>query len=420
MKKVLFLFLFIIGLIVECNGNDGGVSDGILNKRKSKLSTIKKKLIKYIADKNGYNTEGWLDISKLSASDMRNIDLQIDNEKVICNRGNQLVSVTLLKEEFVMSVGAQGQFLLYLEYHNVDNGAKMLNPLPFVRENYVYKANGKNVAFPNGFKGYIVCLEKDKEAFLVPKFLKEIDFIEPEWEVRVNIQMLKNPLATFGRMYKIDILDNVSVLKNGDKSFFWPVPITSIIDIFELHLAIEDAEKGKYCRLSRLAATGRVILNCRKWRFTFAPLLSNIYAGFGWALLNGLIYATDIHKPSEVHYHIDTKYSNSKNDLVDARLNYTFPLPLDDSEDALAHDYKKEAKARSKKNYIVVNSIYIGLWLVANVIMQCISSGVIYKTMKRLHKKFQNASFAFPWKLSYIANNNMTQNMTNIKYEKLM
>lgn len=403
MKKWLCFFIGVVALVAQCKGDGYSNADHSPMAKPSGLSSLQKMMISYIAKKNGYDMRGWVDLKKQVKNTDSNIKLKLQNQKVLCIEGDKVARVTLVKEQFVANVGTEAQFLLYFEYQDLGGNGAVLNPLPLVRENYIAGADGQNVLFPNGFEGYIVCVEAGKEAYLVADKIDLVDFVKPEWEVSVDVQMFRNPLAPYGRMYKIVILDNVEVIKNGKKSFYWHMPLMNMIDVYEFHIVIESLAKGKSCKVLRSIRNGELILRCEKLRKSTTPVLINSYGRLGVFLANVVTLLSPLLAPSLVYYQVEEGKSSDAN--KDGQAMVTVSTPKIMSGKALA-TIKPQGKAyltAAGTRWIVGNSIVLSLWLAAHIIL----NGTYYKTikdkMKKMDQELDKAPFAFPWRLEYIA-----------------
>lgn len=404
MKKWLCFFIGVVAFVTQCKSDSYTNVGHAMMAKKSNLSTIQKLMIKYVAQKKGYDVRGWVDLKKRVKNTDKDIKLKIEDNKVVCIEGDKATRVTLVREQYVSNIGTNGQFLLHFQYDDLDGNAQILNPIPLIRENYVAGTDGKNVLFPNGFQGYVVCVEAGEEAHLVSDKMETVNFVEPEWEVSVDIQMFRNPLVPYGRMYKIIILDNVDVIKDGKKSFFWYMPLATMIDIFEFHTVIENLKKGKTCRVLRTMRNGELILKCDKVKRYISPSLINSYGRMGLLVTNVITLSTPMLAPSLVGYEIKGLKDDQPYTGGEATVVVKTPTPISFPRLFFkGHDMKYHLTPAGSR-WVIGNSIILSLWLAAHIIF----NGTFYKyikdKMKKIDQQLDKAPFAFPWKLGYSTN----------------
>lgn len=292
MNNIKYIIFFIVCFITVCRCNRKQEDKTFLRKERSSLWGLKERLINGLSRMCKYDVKGWVNVEKLSNDALKKIDLRLQGGKVICMNSNNVVPVKALSYKIKHEDNKNVYSEYVFEYIGVNNKKKMLNPIPvMIPKEPGTRVIKTNKVLPDNFKGYLVCEEKGSPAILIQHTIETLEFMTPPWRTLVDIELYKNPLAPYGRLYKINVLDNVEVLKNGKKSFFWPIPISSMAEVYAFQTAIDDSRKGKYCMLSRDAGRFTIKLSCRSWERSVTNEVVNGFMFLGLLIMNSCMGA---------------------------------------------------------------------------------------------------------------------------------
>ncbi|GAB69098.1 hypothetical protein PCYB_145260, partial [Plasmodium cynomolgi strain B] len=336
------------------------------------LQKLRNKLINYIASKKKFDSNGWVDLSLLQGEKFQPIDLRIEDDQVICNGNNQILEVTVVKQKLLKHTDDASYHELTLDSKKIAPNAKLLSTIPLMRMRLHQQQMGGAIAplikrlglssfhaLPPNFEGYIVCTKKDTNALLVPKTLKSVQFVSGPWKVRVSIDFYRCPLSNFGRIFQVTIIDEVNVLLNNDKSFIWPIPLTSFFEVYDFHLAVRDCKKGNFCELERTANgdgnnNSTLILNCPSWGSTHKLTIANallLSAYLGMSIAHGLSYP---YMNISADDYISSRYSQISKSTPRIRKRVIKSSYLRDEYE------EEESKSSLKKLSLITHLIFLG------------------------------------------------------------
>ncbi|KJP88040.1 hypothetical protein AK88_02315 [Plasmodium fragile] len=380
-------------------------------KEETFLQELRNKLINYIASKKKYDSNGWVDLSLVQRQGFQPIDLRIEDNKVVCNSNNQIMEVTVVNQKLLKHAEDASYHELTLRSKNIPPDDKLLSVIPLMKMK-TKKQPGAGMApskrsgfitldaLPPNFKGYIVCTKKDTSALLVPKTLNPVQFVSGPWKVRVSIDFYKCPLSNFGRIFQVTIIDKVNVLLNNEKSFIWPIPLTSFFEVYDFHLAVRECKKGNFCELERTANgggnNGSLIFNCPGWGKSHTLTLANalfLSAYLGMSVAHGLVYTS-----SSMHKSTDEYLTNTHNrvSMSTPRLHKRIIRSYESSEKE-----EEERKSELKQLNLITNLLFLGGAGIAHAAYGVKTLVDIVKNLNSINEEFENAVSFYPWELRY-------------------
>lgn len=287
MKNFKYIIFFIVCFIKGCQCDKKQADKSFLRKERTSLWRMKERIINGLSRMYKYDVNGWVDVQNIRSDSLKQIDLTLQDGKVICKNSNNVVPVKALSYKIVHEDKKHIYSEYIFEYVGVNSKKKMLNPIPvMIPKESKRQIINQNKVLPENFQGYLVCEEKGSPASLIQHTIETLEFTTPPWRTLVNIELYRNPLAPYGRLYKIIVLDNVEVLKNGKKSFFWPLPVSSMADVYAFQTAIDDSRKGRYCMLSRDDVSFNIKLSCRSWERSITNAAVNGFLFLGLLIMN--------------------------------------------------------------------------------------------------------------------------------------
>lgn len=399
---------------------------------------VLKRVIK-ITKADGRDKNGWINMEKVAETNLKYINIELRNGKVMCNEGNSVVPIKLKNIQNVSSVGENNSYLLHVDYGSISPTAKTVNPLPLIKKGWDANCDlavdlgfsegeqekSKDKIFGDNFEGYLVCYRKDDQALLVPKLFKNVNFKAPHWRVAVEISMHKNPLAAFGRQYKVTILDSVDVLENGKRSFIWPLPLRSMADVYIFHKMME--KKNKMCFLERDAKTFDINLYCEHWGFRLKRNDVNLGTLIAMGIFNvGMLAYTRSIKPYETDYWFRRNYNNNSLFTTDVFVNGPDHGSIKDRGEEVEYlepHLRSHALRMAKKNwYFLINLVVLLAW---GSSMAAWTTGLYIRLLldiKQMDKLLDKVTFVYPWALeqsfSMRERSNLNEKLLQAKIEQ--
>ncbi|SBT82600.1 conserved Plasmodium protein, unknown function [Plasmodium ovale] len=410
MKFVFLLFFFSIGVLSTL-----AYERGTLRRGKGNIfQNLKNRFIDFIASKKGYDVKGWVNLSQLQGS-IGMINLRIENNTVICNEGNQVMEVELVGQKLLQSTKDGIYNELHLQSKNASVNSKFMDKIPFMKTrsfiDNILQYNAKTNGLPSDFEGYLVCVKKNSKALLVPKSIEQVEFISAPWKVRVSIDFYRCPLSNFGRIFLITIIDQVNVLMNNQKSFIWPVPLTSFSQVYDFHLGVRDSQKGNFCELERVENGFDLRLNCPSWKQSYKLGLANavlLSAYLGMSFIQGISYPLVENLADE---YISGKYDSLEKYPQNSRKRII-------SASYRREEYEEEEIRRNlKKVSFITNIALLGVTGLTNAVYSIKSVVEIIKNLDNFNKEFERAELFYPWALTY-PENYISPNMLKSKRSK--
>ncbi|VUZ98974.1 parasitophorous vacuolar protein 2, putative [Plasmodium vivax] len=376
---------------------------------------LRNKLINYIASKKKFDSNGWVDVSLLQGERFQPIDLRIEDDRVICNASNQVLEVTVVKQKLLQHTDDASFHELTVHSKKVAPNAKLLSRIPLMKMR-LHQEQQKQLpgggtpptrraglpplhGLPPNFEGYIVCTKKDTDALLVPKTLKSVQFVSGPWKVRVSIDFYRCPLSNFGRIFQVTIIDQVNVLLNNEKSFIWPIPLTSFFEVYDFHLAARDCKKGNFCQLERTTNgdghNGSLILECPSWGKAHKLTLGNallLSAYLGMTIAHGLSYPFMNLSADD---YISSRYSQISKNSPKIRKRVIKSSYLRDEFE------EEESKYSLKKLSLITHLLFLGGAGIANAAYGVKTLVDIIKNLNSINDEFERAVSFYPWELRY-------------------
>lgn len=416
---VAIIWLYFGLYFASCHGEDPKKkSRSSFRGRKFDFLQLKNRIIKGLAHIKKYDVHGWVNINNLTPDSIKTFELKIEDGQVICMSGNNAVPV----KEVHQKIYFQDDNYIYGEckfkYIGVENEDGMMNVLPVMRKKESKKKFANEFKLlPKNFEGYLVCEKEGEAASLVPYKTESLEFVPHAWRTLVDIHVYKNPLARYGRQYKITILDNVKILKNGKKSFFWPIPAQSMVDVYDFQKAIDDSKKGKFCMLSRDEETFDIHLDCHSWKINVANSIVNGAFLAGYIIMNaayGSYFPFVKHDPilvkkialrdGDVYFLYngvkgaeDSKGTGNTGATLKKEDNKNKkPKGIEEYDPYTEKDnnLKKSVLLYSNLAYLLTWGLVNGAWSIAKLIR-------INSVLNRAENELRNAELAFSWKLQY-------------------
>ncbi|GAW83645.1 hypothetical protein, conserved [Plasmodium gonderi] len=391
-------------------GREGREGNEIGNEKGSLFQKLRNNLINYIAKKKKYDSNGWVNLSLLQDDGFQEIDLRLENEKIICNEDNQILEVTVLNQKLLKHTDDASYHELTLQSKKLEPNKKLLSKIPLMKMTN-YQPGGTTAfvqsglmsihAFPSNFEGYIVCTKKNTHAVLAPKVMKPVEFISGPWKVRVSIDFYRCPISNFGRIFQITIIDKVNVLLNNQKSFIWPMPLTSFFEVYDMHMAVRGCKSGNFCELERTGigngiGSGSLILSCPCWEKTQKFSMGNAVlfsAYLGMMIAQGMAYLF-VNSPTDDYTNKNRKQvlKNAPNARRKTKNNSVYPND---------EYYEGENKKPLKKLNILTNLLFWGGTTIANVLYGIKSLVDISQNLNHINQEFEKGALFYPWELRY-------------------
>lgn len=396
--QVLYVYiLFLFVMFRQCTSNIVGRTNDITTRFNDGFY-VKSKLIGLFLGLENRGNRLWMH-RKNGLKNSRQINVDSSTGTTICKSSRRVVPVRIID---IKTVSEKPSFILYEILVEVEGAYNSANPvvhsLPLsVRKDVDNPMNKQHEIFHVGFEGYLVCVNAEEQAILVPNKVKQVQFLPPTWRVRVKIDLHVEPLAPFGRIYRFTILDDVRILDDGSKKFDMVLDGHSPASMYYLSLAIDKQKKGKFCVLSKTEFNKKALLHCDHWKLgvnssIYKIILPTAIAG---SLLD--IYYANKTKPGNIKTVdiVDKKSSSHETYLIEEPKDNFFKQPAT-SSDLLKYRHSQ---------YIFGNGIVflkyilpISLWLALtwNVISVTEFSDVLIV----MNKQFKEAPSAYYWSLS--------------------
>lgn len=353
-----------------------------------------------ILENSGDSMYGWVDLDVLEYR-TRNMKVEIKDDKAVCANGPNAVSLKIVGKQVVSEDEEFTKYMVTVEYLNHHHSVELPNPLPIIVSKYSKVEEFIiNMDLEPGFEGYLVCTAANAKVFLVPKQGPIIDFINPPWKIKVKIDIYRNPLATYGRMFRIINLDNVSVLQDGRREFFFTLKRSQLYLVYYLYLAMKDQDKGKYCTLSKSSENELPLLECESFKVSTKAKAINKF--FMWSFLGSAIFNVTnsifFRKPESDNPNLlEGSSSVSSNSSTSGQ---ALTLPDSDHNDRIITD--KELN-KSKRTVLAATTLPLLLGLISYNIYDGISRiKVIVNNVKLLRQQYINAPFAYNWSLANV------------------
>ncbi|SCP03552.1 conserved Plasmodium protein, unknown function [Plasmodium malariae] len=446
-KKSSIIFLIFSYSVFRTLGKDNVI---IRWNRESFLQNLKSKFINFIANKKGFDRNGWINMSS-SKEKYSYIDLKVEKDTIICNEDNKVVEVQLVNQKVIKHTGEATYLELYLRAKNVQSNSEFNSKvkaltqstsksryMPVTRiplkkfaktfDNRLFDAYEDNStisgstrgsgsggkdggSLATNFEGYLVCTKKDTNALLVPKKIDTVEFISPPWKVKVSVDFYKCPLSNFGRVFLITIIDQVNILMNNKRYFIWPIPLSSFSEVYDFHMAVHDSKKGKFCELERLIKDKSLQLNCPSWNGSYNHGITNallLSAYMGMASIQGISY---ILTKNITHHDIRNCFIRNKNSSSDC--GKTGAITLQDYNKFSSEDENKQQlnethedsnnmqNQKLKRANILSNVVFVCLSGLSNVLYGIKLIIQIIKNLENINKDFDKALLFYPWVLKY-------------------
>lgn len=418
-SRYFFIHIITVACLFFFNVGEGFITWQI-KQIKKQMQTVKpdkkkgEKIIE-ICKKKGLDKKGWVDVTKLSSYNLNHVNISIENGKVICNEGNQLVQVKVIHNEKISSKNGNSFYLLYLDYVNTLPDFKMINPLPIMSTGWddnidlginlssADKAdlNKNDKLFPKDFEAYILCQKEGEQAYFIPKNTNSINFIAPPWEVAVDIKMYRNPMVAYGRQFKITVLDNIDVLENGKRTFIWPIPARNMIDVYTMY-KMTKVGKSNSCYLSRDAVTFEVSLRCDNTSFLLNKKVFNSSTAILFGIMNiSLLLQFLFIGEKDVQYNFmrHKELQNYKH-MTKYMKNVDIKDPDDELDDKIKGVITRDVLKKSKIKKLVETNLYgVATWVGFLLVWKAYDFFKLMKEIRDMHKEFKKAEFVYPWKL---------------------
>lgn len=401
--------VFLLACVLLCWAPTIGKEKKTVKKEVCFFQKLRNKLINYIASKKKFDSNGWIDLSLLKGEKFHPIDLRIEDDKVICNSNKQIMEVTVVKQKFLKHTVDASYHELTVHTKKMPSDGKHLSIIPLMKMKTNKKQGGRTAlakeawlspvyAFPPNFEGYIVCTKKNTNALFVPKAVKPVQFVSGPWKVRVSVNFYKCPLSNFGRIFQITIIDQVNILLNKEKSFIWPIPLTSFFQVYDLHLAVRECKKGNFCDLeytpNRDGSNGTLTLNCQSLGKTKNLSMTNALlfsAYLGMAVAQGLSYPLTHKSPDD---YLNNQYSDASTGTPRIHKGITKSYLMDE-------DLEERHKSSLKKLTLITNLLFLGGTGIANAAYGIKTLVDIVKNLKSINEEFEKALSFYPWELRY-------------------
>lgn len=359
---------------------------------------------------NNYLAYQWVDFD--GTSRIRKMKIKMKDGMVKCQTSHSFTLLRIVRKEKIDQRGSTGYYRIHVSYKTTEDKLNLMTTLPVtITDLKEEDTEGPNELLPVGYEGYLVCLNKGDQALLASKESNKVPFADPSWITKVKIKMMKNPVAPFGRVYKVTVLDNVNILQDGSKEFIFLLDRArdSLLTVYHLSQAIRDQESGKYCILSRKTNYMKTVLMCNNLS---AGLKNNenIYDKLNrfekifkprFLILGALtlftvntMYDRDM-KEKEYHCEIINNVYTGKPEkyLIENPDNVLNVLQSDSFNKG-----KSLEKVKSKISYLSY-SIFVPLYLLGKLAIPGLRILNLLRDIKLVNKQYREAPYAFKWSL---------------------
>ncbi|KYN95373.1 hypothetical protein PRSY57_1226200 [Plasmodium reichenowi] len=408
-KCIVFVFIFCNGLLSVL----GKEEKTMIRTDKNKFfQSIRNKIINFIANKKGFDRNGWMNMSIVQPK-LNSINVRIENDHIICNEENQVLEVSLVRQNLLRYTDEGTYHEILLSTSNLSPTSQFINPLPLMKKNHTMNniTNHTGDKLPDGFEGYLICEKKNSQALLVPKIIENVEFISAPWKVRVSIDFYRCPITNFGRVFQIIIIDHVNVLMNNQRSFVWPIPLASFSEVYDFHLAVVDTKKGHFCELERNIETQDLNLNCPCWNKSYKFSITNALFLSGYigmnviqAIAQPFLEDSNNSRKHPANSNLDDIDSHKKrityNDLIDN----TIKNNNDNNINNQNQNYDDGKKKYLKKLNSITHLIYLSITALTNTAYSMMALMQIKKNLDLFNKAYEKAPYFYPWSLKYPEN----------------
>lgn len=351
--------------------------------------------LKLVHSKSGQwvNTENFLDIS-------RDLNVDVDSDRVTCRSGPFYTPVQIQDKQIVFSDYNYDVYQIAVAAGNIEGSTYTTHYLPLTEmknaENGMNHMKGS--LLPLGFTGYLVCVSQGSEAVLVPKGSYDVNFLPPSWSVRVKLEMFRDPSAPYGRVYRVTILDNITVLRNNSEQFFFTLHKHSFASVFYLSFAISEYGVGKFCILSSSLTDPQIKLDCENWKMNVGHTIrkfvlpSFLIGGFFHILYNRSMPSERLNIVKVQKRSPNIEFADYLVEYQDDNLFNEILFPYDKMIEKKEHFFKKLNSRVFKTGSVIVLLILIQKFLLYNK--------DIIRGLTLMKNQFKEAPFVYPWSLS--------------------